>query len=472
MSNLKFLLLCLFSIYLSWGSLKQSQMERGLDSLIRHSEFKNHIGVSLYSISKNRSLYGYRSGVSFVPASILKLVVTAMALDVLPANLYASNDIELEGELKGDTFVGDVFIVGKGDPHLSDLSFPSAEVAMDSFVSLIQKEGIQHIIGSVYAIDTLFGRLSYPSIWSKRHAKYCYGSKVTSLTFNRNCLLIKIKSLKQDFNIKLKPNIEYIQIENRIKIKDEVQTSISFFWDRENQKLILNGTMPSFSSFEKAFVREDSQMYFIQAFLQATKNQNLSVDLLNGQITFQKPSFKKILSFRTFPMVKVIYQINQQSQNLQAEMLLRMIGFYLTGKASLELSLAVEKDFLNGLGLDLRRIKLYDGSGLSHKNRVTPWFIMSLLIKISKKPYFKKYWNSLAVPGKHGISVERLKDLHKNIRWKTGYLKGVQTASGYYYNTIDTIAFSIMINNSFVQDEKSADFINQLIKLIHKSDTF
>jgi D-alanyl-D-alanine carboxypeptidase/D-alanyl-D-alanine-endopeptidase (penicillin-binding protein 4) len=138
---------------------------------------------------------------------------------------------------------------------------------------------------------------------------------------------------------------------------------------------------------------------------------------------------------------ELIRMVNKESENILAEMLLLYTGMY-KGYVGLDKSLTYLHNFFRAK--NITELSLYDGSGLSYYNLVSPRSIVRLLELANENLAFK---NSLSIGMVDGTLKNRLSP---RVIGKTGSLRNVQNLSGYF----DGNPFSIMINNE--PDEKLA----------------
>ncbi|MEN0014571.1 MAG: D-alanyl-D-alanine carboxypeptidase, partial [Solirubrobacteraceae bacterium] len=118
------------------------------------------------------------------------------------------------------------------------------------------------------------------------------------------------------------------------------------------------------------------------------------------------------------------------SDNFYAEMLLRGVGARHGGAGTTAAGLAIEKTTLAKLGVTE---KLYDGSGLSHSNRVTPTMVVRLLDQMAKRPEAKALRTGMALAGSTGTVAGRMRGTAAagRCRLKTGTLSNVSALAGY-----------------------------------------
>ena len=162
-----------------------------------------------------------------------------------------------------------------------------------------------------------------------------------------------------------------------------------------------------------------------------------------------------------------IQVINKVSQNLHAEILLRLLGREKGTGGTVQAGLEVLRGFLNNAGVPAEEYVLYDGSGLSRQNLVTPHAVVELLRYASTQPWGPEFRDSLPIAGKDGSLAERFKDLDSTatVYGKTGSLGGVKTLSGYAVTSKgEQVAFSILANNFSLPGKRVNEVIDSIIE--------
>jgi D-alanyl-D-alanine carboxypeptidase/D-alanyl-D-alanine-endopeptidase (penicillin-binding protein 4) len=151
------------------------------------------------------------------------------------------------------------------------------------------------------------------------------------------------------------------------------------------------------------------------------------------------------------PLAVIVREANKLSRNGTSERLLEALGGETYGGApSRAKGLAAAAEFLRQLGISGDQAKFYDGSGLSHDNRIAPAALVRLLRAIYLDPQARPdFLASLAVSGKDGTIRTRFLDSAAAgwVRAKTGTLTGVSTLSGFVGGPDQTLVFSILVND-------------------------
>jgi serine-type D-Ala-D-Ala carboxypeptidase/endopeptidase (penicillin-binding protein 4) len=149
------------------------------------------------------------------------------------------------------------------------------------------------------------------------------------------------------------------------------------------------------------------------------------------------------------PVAQDIKVTNKTSQNLHAELLLRLLGEIYGTDGSFEQGTRVVRQFLVNAGIDDSDFFLYDGSGMSPRDEITPRALTQLLAYASKQFWGVGWRETLPVAGVDGTLDHRFQDSPlKGKMWaKTGTLNEVNALSGYLTAASGrTLAFSILVN--------------------------
>ena len=167
------------------------------------------------------------------------------------------------------------------------------------------------------------------------------------------------------------------------------------------------------------------------------------------------------------PLGLDIQVINKVSQNLHAEMLLRLLGREKGMSGSVAGGLNVLRGFLAQADVRPEEYAFYDGSGLSRQNLVSPRATVKLLRFAAKQSWGAEYMESLPVAGVDGTLASRFKTLPPTamLRAKTGSLEHVNVLSGYLTTSGgERLVFSIMGNNHTLTNKKATDILDEIVR--------
>jgi serine-type D-Ala-D-Ala carboxypeptidase/endopeptidase (penicillin-binding protein 4) len=164
-------------------------------------------------------------------------------------------------------------------------------------------------------------------------------------------------------------------------------------------------------------------------------------------------NLKNIYVTSSPPLKDIVYIINKKSDNLYTEQVLRMIGVKEFSEGSFRSGIKAIRKCLGELNVSDEGLRLFDGSGLSRNNMITPQMMVKLLSSISGESYFDSFYNSLGIAGDpDDISSFRNFGANSiiafNARIKSGTVNGVRGHSGYLKTRSGRlVSFSFIANN-------------------------
>ncbi len=415
----------------------------------------------------------------FRPASVLKVLTTATALEKLGPDFKLRTSAETNGTLQPDgTLLGDVILVGRGDPNLVD---PSGELLEKSGLQELAEKlhalGIQRITGDVVGDDSYFDLNSHGEGWTARDLKSIYGAPINALGINNNVFWIHASPTKANrlVNVSVEPRTSYFRIRNlgvtgSTKAKRTMYARVI----PGTKTLVISGVLPVGQGYSQHILLERPGEVTATVFKEELQRQGISIGggvqvVHYGELPPEaRRKWKQLAEHESPPLIRGVEIINKRSQNLHAEMLLRTLGAEFRGIGTDEAGLEVVKDFIVAAGIDTQGISLKDGCGLSRDNLVTPRFQTSLLLTLSNRPYFDLFLNTLAVSGTDGTLKRRLaaQPVRGSIHAKTGTLNGVSTLSGYMKTRSGRmLAFSIFANNAAASMSRVKKTIDEICSL-------
>jgi serine-type D-Ala-D-Ala carboxypeptidase/endopeptidase (penicillin-binding protein 4) len=470
---------------------------------------RGYWGIEIRSLTTGKVLYLQNSDKLFTPASNTKLFTTAAALALIGPDYRFRTSVETTGNLdRHGRLSGDLVLVGRGDPNLSGRELPyelrtqrndhPIKVLEDLADSLVQK-GVKYVDGDLVADDSYFAFERYGEGWSQDDLVWGDGAPVSALAINDNVVFVNILPADRPGErafVSVAPFADYYRVDNRI-ITTPAGTARRIFFNREpgSTSLTLWGEMPvDDQGANQALAIEDPAAFASELFGNLLQKRGITVygrqkahhTELAGLSTFSVtataeargggdellhpavPNQMQVLaSYESKPLLEDLRVVNKVSQNLHAEILLRLMAREKGTAPTVGNGLEVLRGFLNKAGVPNDQYVFYDGSGLSRQNLVTPHAMVTLLEYASKQPWGTAYRDTLPVAGIDGSLADRLKGTiaQGRVYAKTGSLGGVKTLSGYANtNHGDALAFCILSNNSNVPAKKITDAIDAIVE--------
>jgi D-alanyl-D-alanine carboxypeptidase/D-alanyl-D-alanine-endopeptidase (penicillin-binding protein 4) len=148
------------------------------------------------------------------------------------------------------------------------------------------------------------------------------------------------------------------------------------------------------------------------------------------------------------PLPAVIAEMDRESDNFTAEMLLKEIGAEASEAGTTAAGAAVVQRDLAAAGVPLAGVRIVDGSGLSFGDRLTARSLAALLVVVWNDLDLRNpFWASLPVAGINGTLDKRLRKppARGAVRAKTGTTDRASALSGYVG---DRYVFAVLQNGS------------------------
>ncbi|HKD01793.1 MAG TPA: D-alanyl-D-alanine carboxypeptidase/D-alanyl-D-alanine-endopeptidase [Terriglobales bacterium] len=500
-------LFCLFLLTQAQAAT-HTPMGKSIESLLSQPDLaRGFWGIEVVSLRSGKTLYALNADKLFTPASNTKLFTTAAALALIGPQYTFQTTVETSGTLdKHGRLTGDLVLVGRGDPNLSGRELPYSlhterndhpmQVLEQLADALVQK-GVKYIDGDIVADDSYFAFERYGEGWSQDDLVWADGAPVSALTINDNVIFVNVLPADRPGDrafVSTSPFADYYHIDNRI-ITTPAGTTRDIHINREPGSTVLTlwGNMPlDDAGANEALAIEDPAEFAAALFRQLLEKRGIAVygqrrarhaelaSLPTVAVTaiapsrggdeparVMQPKPLVLASYQSKPLVEDLRVINKVSQNLHAEILLRLLGREKGSAGTVEGGLEVLAGFLNKVGIPRDEYVFYDGSGLSRQNLVTPDAVIRLLRYANLQPWAKRFRETLPLAGVDGSLAGRFKNPAEQGRVyaKTGSLGGVKTLSGYAVTDRgEQIAFSILSNNSNVSTKRVTDTIDGIVE--------
>ena len=460
-------------------------------------------GIEVLSLSSGKVLYAQNADKLFTPASITKLFTTSAALALVGPDYRFKTTVETSGIVdKHGRVTGDLALVGRGDPNLSGRTLPynirtERKLPPDSVLAeladqLVQK-GVRYIDGDVVADDSFFALERYGEGWSQEDLVWGVGAPVSALTINDNVMFVNILPADRPGEkafVSVEPYANYYSIDNRILTTPTGTGPRKFVFARQpgSRTLTLWGNIPVDDAGGGEGLAIDDPADFAGQLFQDLLEQrgitiygkararhtelanleNLSVTAFasGGGRTTNGNQPLVLAAHQSQPLVDDLTVINKVSQNLHAELMLRLLGREKGTAGTVESGLEVERGFLSQAGIGRDEYALYDGSGMSRLNLVTPGAVVKLLQYADKQPWGATFAGTLPVAGTDGSLIDRFKGTAAQnvVRAKTGTLTHVTALAGYAATTDgERVAFSIFCNNHNLSTRRAQELIDRIV---------
>jgi D-alanyl-D-alanine carboxypeptidase/D-alanyl-D-alanine-endopeptidase (penicillin-binding protein 4) len=391
------------------ASVIQSQIQ----SLVARSPFaSSRTSVVVYDRGRARFLAVYHGRLEMHPASNVKLTTSAAALGRLGLATRLTTRVLATGTLTGGTLHGRLWLVGGGDPSLSTLpfsrlAFAGASGLVHDLAVGVRAAGIRRVTQGVYGDESAFDSIRRGPNWKNNSLLDC--PPLSALSVNEG-------------------------------------------WVRFG----LLAAVPS------------QALNAAQQLVRGLQRQGIAVG--RGAHTGVHPASARPVASEPSPtMHRLVYEMDQVSDNFFAETLTKDLAVGAGRRGSTRAGTTITSNYLRGLGVELAGAHLFDGSGLSKSDRLSARQIVGILRRAAVQPYGWFYRHALPLAGVSGTLYNRMRSgpAYRNALAKTGTLDGASALSGYVTTRNGRhLAFSILMNKRHIDVPAAHVLQDRIVQLL------
>jgi serine-type D-Ala-D-Ala carboxypeptidase/endopeptidase (penicillin-binding protein 4) len=449
-------------------------------------------GIEVVQLPAGRVLFQRDANHLFIPASNMKLFTTAAALEKLGPDYTFRTTVEAAGLPDAVGRVDNLILVGRGDPNLGSRLLPyrpnirvlgPADRVFQELADMVKARGVNEVAGDIIADDTYFVYIPFAPDWAQDDLQWGYGAPITALAFNDNSLTLHIipgakpGDLAQ---VQLEPVPGYYQLNNRL-VTGPAGATPSVYVERlpGSMRMDVWGEIGADSDDERESVAiADPPLLMGRLLREALEERGVKID---GDVIAREtpriaaatqndpppePPRVVLAEHDSLPLREDVKLTDKVSENLHAEMLLRVMARASGKSGSAEQGLDLLRAFAAQVGADPAQTVFWDGSGLSRQDLVSPDALVKLLTYMARSANFPDFYTALPIAGVDGTLFERFRGTPAAgcIHAKTGSVEHVNTLSGYMdLPDGQRLAFSIMSNNQSAPPAKTIGVMDRVV---------
>ncbi len=386
----------------------------------------------------------------FLPASNMKLLTTAAALDALGPDFRVRTSVYAAAPDANGVVAGDLTLVGRGDPTISSRFNADKKDArltpLENLADQVAAAGVKEVAGDIVGDESYFRALPLGDGWGWDDLQWYYGAEVSALSVADNHVTLTVTPTRpgEPPQATLAPATSYVTVRNgATTAAGKDADTFGLRRGLADNDIELYGLLPANGGRELGVAVHDPARFAAHLFRDMLLRRGIVVRggarRADANLRQRQPldteKLAEIAFIESPPLSVWARTTNKVSSNLFAELLLRHLG-KLRGPADKDADAAgceVVADFMQRVGAPVAELKIRDGSGLSRLDNVTPAALTALLRYMRKHPAWDVFYDSLPIAGKDGTLRSRMKDTRAadNLRAKTGTLDDVSALAGY-----------------------------------------
>ncbi len=394
----------------------------------------------------------------FPPASTLKLI-TALA-----AKLELGNSFRFHTSLIKSG--NDLVFNFSGDPTLTTND-------LKAMVKQIAQGGIQTIKGDIWLNGTAFNGYERAIGWPWDILGVCYSAPPSAINLDENCVQASIStpspSPYSDKTRVYVPEHLPIHVANKVVAvskdeQEETHCALELLTSANNHYTLKGCVVKRRNPIPLKFAVQQPELYVTRVIYSLLHKQGIR---LEGQIKVGKPAIQRsdlIASHQSKPLPELLEVMLKESDNLIADTLTKAIGAkYYKQPGSFNNGTAAIKNIIrDNTGIDLKRDRIVDGSGLSRNDRMTRANMSAILRYIWQNDKQLGLIDIMPVSGTSG-TLQYRKSMRKapikgNIIAKSGSVYGTYNMAGFGLDKQGkpTTLFVQYVADYFVNKDKKA----------------
>ena len=481
------LLICL-AVQPALGQDSRNSFQERITSLLEQPRHRSAFwGIQIVRLDNREILFAHNAGKRFQPASNMKLLVAAAALDLWGPDHRFRTLVYLEGRLDGrGRAIGNLVLAGRGDPNPERRLYDPEEKGLpirdsspfiEGIADQLEERGVRRVEGDIVADTTYFLDEPHGGDWEQEDMFWHYGAPSSSLAVFENVFRVSLSpgtATGDPALLEVTPPQESPEVVNRVGTGPPGgKPDIRIGADRSGSRVTLLGSLPLNrpaltyglavsdpalnaarylkTSLERRGIAVSGQprVRALQP-IEVLEERKISLEKVRERQSVYREQ-QELASWQSLPLIENLRILIKSSRNLYGEMLLRRLGAEVSGVGSLQTGLQALEAFLEKADIAAGPLDFSDGSGLSRTNLLTPESVVRLLQYMERHPRAAEYRDCLPVAGRDGTLKERMKGTaaEGRVLAKTGTLNFVSSLSG-YVTSLDGVpmAFSIMANNT------------------------
>jgi D-alanyl-D-alanine carboxypeptidase/D-alanyl-D-alanine-endopeptidase (penicillin-binding protein 4) len=411
---------------------------------------RTSLGMQVLEADTGRVIFSHNPGTPLKPASNMKVMTSAAALSLLrpeyvfTTTFYASARPGSDGTVRGD-----LIIKGSGSPGLTGEQWWL-------MAREIRARGITRVEGDLVGDDTIFDSRDRPEGWPSAAEDAFYNAPVSGLSADFGAVTIVVRPTTEGSapEVFLTPFASFFKVVNHAVTRGgSSNLRVGRQFDGAQNIIVVEGSISSRSAPSVSYrAVEQPTLYAVAAFREAASKEGITIRGVDRRGTVGAGAVK-IYEHESRPLSELVLTMNKMSNNHMAESLLKTLGAETAGApGTSEKGAAAVLSFLRGLNVDTSALRIHDGSGLSHEDRLTASSLASVMLDMYRDfEAYPEFMASLPIGGVDGTLDRRMVGgpAQRRIRAKTGHLNGVSALSGYAYtHQGKALAFSILVNAS------------------------
>jgi D-alanyl-D-alanine carboxypeptidase/D-alanyl-D-alanine-endopeptidase (penicillin-binding protein 4) len=435
----------------AWTGAQLARLHEIVDATLESPALRGaYVGLFAVDTVRGTVLYSHNADDEFTPGSNFKLLVGSAALQYLGPNFRFVTTLSSDVAPKDGIVSSNLYLHGGGDAHLGAADLQAAALA--AF-----RTGIRRVNGSVIVDASHDDAQGFAPGWTVDDLPYEYAALVSALELEDGVVHVYVSPgavVGAPVKLRVEPTSGAFTVENR------AVTGVPHSQDTTDvvrpldspQRIEIVGSYPAKApeSDDLEPSVPDPEIYAGDVLLRALRDAGITV--AGGVRDGVAPRSARVFwRLESAAMPQLLSQFWLPSDNLMGELFLKELGAARAGEpGSFANGIAVEREYLQSIGVDPSTLSIADGSGHSAYDRITPRDLVTILQADWNGAQRSIVMDALPQAGVRGTLKDAFTGtlLDGKVFAKTGTHRHARTLSG-FLQTDDhgPVTFALLVND-------------------------
>jgi D-alanyl-D-alanine carboxypeptidase/D-alanyl-D-alanine-endopeptidase (penicillin-binding protein 4) len=382
-------------------------------------------------VDAGAALVSHHAAIPMNPASVMKLVTTYAALDLLGPAFVFHTDVLLAGELAGGTLAGDLVIRGGGDPKLT-------VERVWQLLHELRARGLREIRGDIVIDRGYFAPIAYDPGRFDNDPRRAYNVGPDALLVNFQVVDFHFMPDGDGVRVVGEPDLPNVQIASRIRLTGEPCGS----WRRGLQHDITEDGLIATAVFSGRYPADCGEKTWPLALFDGSRFTESVLrwiwseagGVLRGRVRAGGVPANATLfhRFDSEPLANLVRDMNKFSNNVMARHLFLALSAERGAPGEAHASEVIVREWLASRSIDAPGLAIENGAGLARDDRISAAGLAAVLRSAWMSPVMPELAASMPVFGTDGtLKARRGAGAAGQAHLKGGTLNGVQSIAGY-----------------------------------------
>ncbi len=395
-----------------------------------------HVSIVVQDTAKPRPMFVYDPDRPRNPASVMKLVTTYSALELLGRDYRWKTEAYLGGPLENGVLRGNLILKGYGDPKITKEQW-------QAFIAALREKGLDSISGDLVLDRSYFALPRYDPAAVDHEPRKPYNVGPDALLVNFKALQLKFAPdpATAKVEVSIDPPLPGVVLKRAPTLVDagdcgDWRAAMQPAFDDRGDRASLRfaGGYPASCGERDWWISLLDHAHYVQAMFEAyfrAAGGHFDGGVKAGRVPQGATPFATLESP---PLYDIVRDVNKLSNNVMARQIFLTLATTAGPPPATPARAAVAiRRFLAAHKLAMPGLVLENGSGLSRRERTTARGLNRLLVAASRSGVRDEFASSLPVAATDGTLERRFRDdgVAGQALLKTGTLEGVRAIAGY-----------------------------------------